>query len=45
MLPLAREQDLRSVEVTTDPDHIPSQKVITANGDVRVEHFNLLSLY
>ena len=38
--PLAREHGLRSVEITTDPDNIPSQKVITANGGVLVEHFN-----
>ena len=40
LLPLAREQGLRSIEVTTDPDNVPSQKVITANGGALVEHFN-----
>ena len=38
--PLAREQGLRSVEITTDPDNIPSQKVITTNGGVLVAQFN-----
>ena len=40
LLPLAREQGLQSVEITTDPDNIPSQKVITTNGGVLVEQFN-----
>ena len=40
LLPLAREHGLRSVEITTDPDNVPSQKVITANGGVLVEHFS-----
>ena len=40
LLPLAREQGLREVEITTDLDNIPSQKVITGNGGVLLEHFN-----
>ena len=39
VLPLAREQGLGSVEITTDADNIPSQKVIAANGGVLVEQF------
>ncbi len=37
LLPLAREQGLRFVEITTDPDNIASQRVIAANGGVLVE--------
>lgn len=32
MLPLARAQGLKQVEITTDPDNLASQRVITANG-------------
>ena len=39
-LPLARTEGLRYIEITTDPDNLPSQKVITANGGVLVEQFN-----
>ena len=39
LLPLAREQGLGFVELTTDPDNLPSQKVILANGGVLVEAF------
>jgi RimJ/RimL family protein N-acetyltransferase len=39
LLPLAREVGLPFVELTTDPDNIPSQRVITANGGVLVETF------
>lgn len=39
VLPHARAQGLPYVEVTTDPHNIASQKVITANGGVLVEHF------
>ncbi len=39
MLPEARREGLRYVELTTDPDNLPSQKVIAANGGVFVEHF------
>jgi predicted acetyltransferase len=39
MLAEARQEGLRWVELTTDPDNIPSQKVITSNGGVFVERF------
>jgi predicted acetyltransferase len=40
LLPLARERGLRWVELTTDPDNIASQRVITANGGKLVEEFD-----
>lgn len=40
MLPPARERGLCPVEITTDPDSLASQKVITANGDVLPEPFD-----
>ncbi len=40
MLPYARAEGLRYVELTTDPDNEPSKKVIAANGGVMVETFN-----
>jgi predicted acetyltransferase len=40
VLPLAREQGLSRVEITTDPDNHASQRVIEANGGVLVEHFD-----
>ena len=39
VLPYARAQGLRYVEVTTDPDNLASQKVITANGGRLIESF------
>jgi predicted acetyltransferase len=39
VLPYARAQGLPYVEITTDPDNIASQKVITANGGVLMEFF------
>jgi predicted acetyltransferase len=39
MLREARSEGLRYVEITTQPDNIPSQRVITANGGVFVEEF------
>jgi predicted acetyltransferase len=39
LLPEAREEGLDYVELTTDPDNLPSQKVITANGGVLVKRF------
>lgn len=39
MLPEARSVGLPFVEITTDPDNLPSQRVILANGGVLVEHF------
>lgn len=45
MLHLARGEGLEYVEVTTDPDNLPSQKVILANGGVLVEQFVKPSQY
>ena len=39
MLQEARAVGLRYVEITTDPDNVPSQRVIEANGGVLVEEF------
>lgn len=39
MLPEARKLGLVHVDLTTDPDNLPSQKVITANGGYLVERF------
>ncbi len=39
MLPMAAEQGLPFVEITTDDDNLASQKVVTANGGVLVERF------
>jgi predicted acetyltransferase len=39
MLPEARREGLAYVELTTDPDNVASQKVITANGGVLIERF------
>lgn len=39
LLPEARREGLRFVELTTDPDNLPSQKVITANGGVLIKRF------
>jgi predicted acetyltransferase len=38
-LPHARALGLPWVEITTDPDNLASQKVITANGGVLIESF------
>jgi predicted acetyltransferase len=35
----ARAEGLRYVEITTDPDNVPSQRVIERNGGVLVEEF------
>lgn len=35
----ARAEGLRYVEISTDPGNVPSQRVITSNGGVRVEEF------
>ncbi len=40
MLDVARARGLATVEITTDPDNHASQRVITANGGVLVEHFD-----
>jgi predicted acetyltransferase len=39
MLPEVRKLDLAHIDLTTDPDNLPSQKVITANGGYLVERF------
>jgi predicted acetyltransferase len=39
MLPEARKMGLTYVELTTDTDNLPSQKVIIANGGTLVERF------
>ncbi len=39
MLPEARKLGLQHIDLTTDPDNLPSQKVITANGGYLVEGF------
>ena len=39
LLPDVRKEGLAYVELTTDPDNLPSQKVITANGGVLVKRF------
>jgi len=39
MLPHARAEGLRYIEITTDPDNVASQRVIEANGGVLVERF------
>ena len=45
LLPLARAQGLRFVDLTTDPGNSASQRVITANGGVLVEHFTKDAAY
>jgi predicted acetyltransferase len=39
ILPLAREQGLPFVDLTTDVDNVASQRVILHNGGQLVEHF------
>lgn len=45
VLPYARAQGLPYVEITTDPDNLASQKVITANGGVLIEAFTKPAAY
>ena len=45
MLPAARDEGLRYVEVTTDRDNLASQRVIQANGGALVEEFLALPAY
>jgi predicted acetyltransferase len=45
LLVLARGHGLPFVDLTTDADNLPSQKVITANGGVLVEHFSKPEMY
>jgi predicted acetyltransferase len=40
LLPEVRKEGLPYVELTTDTDNLPSQKVIVANGGTLVERFN-----
>jgi len=39
LLPEIRAEGLPYIEVTTDPDNLPSQRVIEANGGVLFERF------
>lgn len=45
LLPQARAQGLRYVELTTDPDNRPSQRVIELNGGTLLERFNKSAAY
>ncbi len=45
LLPLARELGMDHIELTTDPDNEPSQKVITANGGVLLGAFDKGAAY
>ena len=45
LLPECRAQGLAYVELTTDPDNIPSQKVITSNGGKMIERFTKAAAY
>ena len=38
-LPEVKAEGLPFVEITTDPENVPSQRVIVANGGVLVERF------
>jgi predicted acetyltransferase len=45
LLPEARKEGLGYVEITTDVDNIPSQKVITNNGGTLVKRFRKEAAY
>jgi predicted acetyltransferase len=45
LLPEARKEGLSYVELTTDPDNLPSQKVITSNGGRLVRRFRKDPVY
>lgn len=45
LLPDARELGFPYVELTTDASNVASQRVITANGGMLVEHFNKPEAY
>jgi predicted acetyltransferase len=45
MLPAARSLGLAHIDLTTDPDNLPSQKVITANGGTLVKSFRKDAAY
>ena len=45
LLPQARREGLRYVEITTTPANVASQRVIEANGGVFIEEFEKLPAY
>jgi len=45
LLPDARARGLTYVELTTDPDNVPSQRVVTSNGGYLVERFTKAAVY
>jgi predicted acetyltransferase len=45
ILPEAKVRGLEYVEITTDPDNIASQKVVTASGGILVERFTKDAAY
>jgi predicted acetyltransferase len=45
MLPAARDEGLRYVTLTTDPDNVASQRVIEANGGRVIQRFIKLPAY
>ena len=45
LLPEARARGLSSVEITTDPNNIPSQRVVTSNGGHLVGRFKKPAAY
>jgi len=45
LLPEVRKEGLDYVELTTDPDNLPSQKVILANGGTLIERFAKTEAY
>lgn len=45
LLPEARQEGLDYVEITTNPDNLASQKVVTANGGVLVKRFRKDAAY
>ena len=45
LLPEVRGEGLAYVELTTDPDNLPSQKVITSNGGFLVKRFRKEAAY
>ncbi len=45
LLPEVAKEGLPYVELTTDPDNLPSQRVITANGGHLVKRFTKIAAY
>lgn len=45
LLPVARQEGLPYVEITTDPDNVASRRVIETNGGVLVERFARAASY